>query len=194
MPVPSFNGDGVIPPYIGPQGPGGAPNDMSPYFASCVEVVQALGTTPQRNAILKGWLDHRAALRAAGFLVGRQWLDGSFVENKVPNDLDLVTIIRRPAAFKADPQAFIQTHGHLTNHGHVKQTFRLDLFLVDLDGDPDIIVNLVRYYFGLFSHRRSDDLWKGLLEVNLVDNTEGAAMAAVVGAMAAPQALVGGGP
>lgn len=31
MPIPGFTIDGVLPPYIGPGGPGGAAEDLSPY-------------------------------------------------------------------------------------------------------------------------------------------------------------------
>jgi hypothetical protein len=34
--------------------------------------------------------------RALGFNRGFQWLDGSFVENKDPRDLDVVTFLYRP--------------------------------------------------------------------------------------------------
>ena len=34
---------------------------------------------------------YRAALRAVGFDRGFQWLDGSFVEDRVPKDLDVVS-------------------------------------------------------------------------------------------------------
>jgi hypothetical protein len=97
MPIPAFSIDGVLPPYVGPGGPGGAPQDMTPYVATAVEVVLTLGTTPRRRTILGRWLDHRAALRGLGFQRGFQWLDGSFVEQKEPNDLDIVTFVFRPA-------------------------------------------------------------------------------------------------
>ena len=36
MPVPAFTIDGVLPPFVGPTGPGGASSDMSPYEVTCL--------------------------------------------------------------------------------------------------------------------------------------------------------------
>jgi hypothetical protein len=96
MPIPAYTIDGVLPPYVGPAGPGGAAEDMSPYVMTAIEVAATFATTDERKAILRGWLRHRAALRAVGFDRGFQWLDGSFVENKNPRDLDVVTFLYRP--------------------------------------------------------------------------------------------------
>ena len=98
MPIPSFTIDGILPPYVGANGPGGRAEDMSPYFVTALEVVSSLGGTDNSRTILNHWLRHRAELRALGFQRGFQWLDGSFVEEKEPNDLDVVTFIRRPSA------------------------------------------------------------------------------------------------
>ena len=59
-----------------------------PRFSSEVR----LRSGPQAaKTILRGWLLHRAALRAVGFDRGFQWLDGRFVEDKVLKDLDVVS-------------------------------------------------------------------------------------------------------
>ena len=118
MPIPAFTIDGVLPPFVGPLGPGGAPEDMSPYLVTALEVVSTFGTTPERKAILLGWLNHRASMRAAGIVRGFQWLDGSFVEDKQPRDLDVVTFLYRPASIldrnafaawiRANPDLFIR--------------------------------------------------------------------------------------
>jgi hypothetical protein len=61
----------------------------------------------------------------------------------------------------------------------VKKKFKLDFFTIDLDGTAKVLVNVTRYWFGLFSHRRGDYLWKGMIEVPLEDLSDGAALAAV---------------
>lgn len=99
MPIPAFTIDGVLPPYVGPAGPAGAVEDLSPYTVTAIEVVTTLGFTDEHRAILLGWLRHRAALRAIGFDRGFQWLDGSFVEQKEPRDLDVVAFLYRPQVF-----------------------------------------------------------------------------------------------
>jgi hypothetical protein len=65
--------------------------ELSPYVVTALEVVTSLGTSEARKTILRGWLLHRAALRAVGLDRGFQWLDGSFVEDKVLKDLDVVS-------------------------------------------------------------------------------------------------------
>jgi hypothetical protein len=40
MPLPDFNIDGVLPPFVGANGPGGHFEDLSPYKASVLDVVQ----------------------------------------------------------------------------------------------------------------------------------------------------------
>jgi hypothetical protein len=49
----------------------------------------------------------------------------------------------------------------------LKSSHRLDAYFVDLDGAAETIVEVARYYCGLFSHRRTDYLWKGMLKVDL---------------------------
>ena len=156
MPIPSFSIDGVLPPYVGPQGPGGRVEDMSPYVVTTLEVASTLGGTNGRKNILRGWLKHRADLRALGFQRGFQWLDGSFVETKEPKDLDVVTFLFRPLGIH-DPAsllALMTTNAHLFQRHRVKASYTLDAFFIDLDGSPETIVNASRYLLGLFSHRR----------------------------------------
>lgn len=49
----------------------------------------------------------------------------------------------------------------------IKAVRRLDSFLVDLDATTEAIIDATRYWCGLFSHRRGDDLWKGMVKVSL---------------------------
>lgn len=169
MPIPAFSINGVLPPYIGPNGPGGSSEDMSPYIVSSLEVVTTLGSSARRKEILRGWLRYRAALRAIGFNRGFQWLDGSFVEDKNPRDLDVVSFLHKPAEIqdKTQLQNWLTSNKHFFDRSDVKTSYDLDHFFVDLSGSPEGIVSTTRYFLGLFSHRRGDDLWKGMLQVNL---------------------------
>jgi hypothetical protein len=90
MSVPAFNIHGVLPPFIGST-PGEPPSQMSPYVVAPVDVVNAFGSTADRLDVLTKWLDHRHQLRHRGIESGFQWLDGSFIERKVPKDLDVTT-------------------------------------------------------------------------------------------------------
>lgn len=184
MPVPSFTIDGVLPPFVGPNGPGGAPEDLSPYLTTAAEVVTTLATSPTRRTILKGWLNHRASLRAIGFDRGFQWLDGSFVEDKEPQDLDIVAFLYRPPGIRDGNMLarLMQSNIGLFGRAQVKTTYSLDFFPVDLNGTPEGLVSLTRYWLGLFSHRRQDSLWKGMLQVRLEDEADDAAALALLDA------------
>ena len=59
---------------------------------------------------------------------------------------------------------------NLFGRAQVKAAYKLDFFPIDLDGSAEALVNLTRYWLGLFSHRRGDDLWKGMLQVRLEDS------------------------
>jgi hypothetical protein len=41
---------------------------------------------------------------------------------------------------------------------------------VDMDATPEAVVDSTHYWLGLFSHRRLDSMWKGMLKVSLEDN------------------------
>lgn len=183
MPIPPFGINGVLPPYIGADGPGGHPEDMSPYVVSALEVVTTLGQTERRKEILRGWLEHRDALRAIGFNQGFQWLDGSFVEEKDPNDLDLLSFLFRPSGAKTPSELsrLMYTNPGIFHRGQVKATYHLDAFFADMNGSPANLVHFTRYYLGLFSHKRGDDIWKGMLQVNFADAADDAAARTFLG-------------
>ena len=155
---------------------------MSPYTVTASDVVTTLGITDERKQILRGWLSHRGALRGIGFVRGFQWLDGSFVEDKKPRDLDVLTFLYRPQGIQ-DINGLTQlliANLNLFDRTQVKATYHLDFFPIDLNGCTETIVDLTRYYLGLFSHRRGDDLWKGMLQVRLEDiNDDISALAAL---------------
>ena len=137
-----------------------------------------LATSAERVTILNGLLDLRQELRRLG-IVGFQWLSGSFVEDielqerRSPNDVDVVSFIEKPddlttwrTLFAANPQI---------QRLHCQTTHHVDHLLVALAESGSEIVDTTRYWCGLFSHRR-DDLWKGMLHVQLAaDDTDDAA-------------------
>lgn len=182
MPIPLSTIDGILPPFVGALGPGDAPSAMTPYPATAHEVAVRFGGTERRREILHGWLGYRAALRAAGLVSGFQWLDGSFVEDKVPNDIDVVTFTYSPAAMQDPAQraTWAAAHGFLLDRTTAKQRFKVDAFTIDLGGNPETLVDAARYYGALFSHRRGDNLWKGMLSVRLEDAADDRAALAVI--------------
>ena len=176
MAIPGFTIDGIIPPFTG-MGPGDDPSLMSPYEADALEVVLRLGTSEKRREILAKWLDHRTALREIGFETGFQWLDGSFLEEKEPNDLDIVSFVNRPSNLDTEEEltSFWNSHLELLDRSHVKADFLLDAFFLDLSGSPEVLIALSRYYLQLFSHQRESYLWKGMIQVPLADANDSAA-------------------
>lgn len=169
MSIPAFTIDGVIPPYIGANGPGGVRGQMTPYEASPLEVVTRFATTDRRREILGHWLEHRQMMRALGIDTGFQWLDGSFVEDKEPNDLDIVTFFRRPlsAQTAVEVTQLMQANPETFRRPAIRTARRLDAMFVDLNGSSEGIIDATRYWCGLFSHRRVDNLWKGMVKVPL---------------------------
>ena len=76
----------------------------SPYGIGLPEFVDRFSSSKERIAILDGFLRFRNELHEVGFVSGFQWLDGSFLENiedledRHPNDLDVVTFYTMPTA------------------------------------------------------------------------------------------------
>jgi hypothetical protein len=177
MPIPDFNHNDVLPPHLGDH----AANRtlMSPYICNSAELCAKLGTTEERRRILLGFFELREALREVGIKTGFQWLDGSFTENaektrkRAPNDIDVVTFFEPPRLPIPLPVRTASLMPILTKRTATKTRFQVDHIMVPLVSNPDRIqdakrlVDEVRYWFGLFSHRRSDDVWKGMLYLPL---------------------------
>ena len=57
----------------------------------------------------------------------------------------------------------MQANPELFSRQRVRQTYYLDAFPIDLNGSPETLVGVSRYFLGLFSHRRGDITWKGMV-------------------------------
>lgn len=174
--IPKFTQSGVLPPYQldadgGPTNRGA----VSPYNTSLISFAQRFGNNAHRQKLLRGFLKYRIALKEAGITEGFQWVDGSFTEDienfskRYPNDIDLVTFVRPPAAEEGDVawREFVDANPLLFNPVELKQEFHCDAYLVSLIQQPEHLVAASRYWFGLFSHRRDTSIWKGMLEISL---------------------------
>lgn len=73
-------------------------------------------------------------------------MDGSFVEDKVPGDIDVVSFFFRPLAARNHAQlsALMQANRELFFRPLVKAKYKVDLMLVDLNGSPEILVETTR--------------------------------------------------
>jgi len=90
--IPGWTAQGVLPP-INPSVP--ASPQRSPYNVSLTDFILHFGTSPERLAILDGFLRYRAAIHASGLVNGFQWINGSFleqieiIETRPPHDTDI---------------------------------------------------------------------------------------------------------
>lgn len=178
--IPQLNQSGLLPPFLPNSGPA-VPAATAPYPADLVEIVSRFANTPERKEILRGFLSYRRLLRDAGITDGFQWINGSYVENceqhrgHPPNDVDVVTFAERPRSCVDDTswKAFVtQNKASLFDTRSIKSQYRCDAYYVDLALPSRVIVSRTRYWFGLFSHQRTTNLWKGLLEVPLGVNDQ----------------------
>lgn len=114
---------------------------------------------------------------------------GSFVEDietyarRDPGDIDVITFINEPRDHVALHSALLAASPRIFDRKYIKATYHVDSFIVSLGSDPPLIVDNSRYWFGLFTHRR-DEIWKGILTVDLLDATDDAAAIATLPAPA----------
>jgi hypothetical protein len=170
--IPNFNHSHVLPPYTG-DGPT-ASSEVSPYRTSMLEVTERFAGLPGRRPLLEGLLAYRADLAALGFVRGFQWLDGSFAEDveahqqRPPNDIDIVTFAFSPAGLTSvQINQVIADNPTLFTNASAKEKYGCDAYVVPLDKSPENLVKRTAYFFSLFSHRRNDQVWKGLLQIPL---------------------------
>lgn len=171
--IPAFGLGDVLPPFMGTDVVGQF-LPRSPYPATIEDVVDAFCTSPERAEILKGLIGFRAELRNLGFQNGFQWIDGSFVENcevvkgRPPGDVDVISVLHRPAAHTDDAAwtAFYPPLlGTVFDPDWTKANFRCDAYYIDLDDAPISVAELSAYWMGLFSHQRDTFRWKGMVQI-----------------------------
>lgn len=167
MPIPSFNHNNVLPPHLG------NPIDrthLSPYPCSVLELCHKFSTSAQRIVILKNFMSFRQRMTANGVVYGFQWLDGSFMEdiekseNRPPKDLDVVTFYGglTPPDLAKISASFPEFSSTILS----KQNFSVDHYAVDYNFNPNVTVELTRYWLQLFTHNRIG-VWKGILRLPL---------------------------
>ncbi|SHH76217.1 hypothetical protein SAMN05428958_107255 [Pantoea sesami] len=184
--IPSFSVSGVLPPFVGNDPT--FPAAQAPYRTSMTEVVQRFSFNLERIAILEGLFDYREKMRSLN-VTGYQWLDGSFVEdcentrNRPPADIDVITFAYRPInqdghyLNKDDFELLTDQHPELFDPDDAKDTYKCDAYYVDFNQAPHSLASSVTYWCNLFSHSRINNLWKGIIQVELnADDTDAKAI------------------
>ena len=161
--IPTFDQHRLLPPFVG-----GSPMlgpRCSPYACTMVELVGRLCFSPRRREITEGLIQYRAELRGVG-MTGRQWICGSFVENREaePNDVDVVTFHTLSAD---DEERIDAAQPELWRHQETKRRLRVDGYYVNLTtASPEEVVEQAVYWSGMFGHQRNTLRWKGVLQVS----------------------------
>lgn len=174
--IPAWNSLGLLPPVDPASPPTG--KARSPYPVSLKDVVMTFATSPEREGVMDGLLRYRAALHAFGLDSGFQWLDGSFTEDvetleqRAPNDIDVVSFVRAPAGLRPDP-AMLQ----VLDHDAAKKSFKVDAYFVEMNRlPPEQLTAMSAYWYSLWAHRRNH-VWKGFLQIDLAPSEDADALA-----------------
>ncbi len=156
MTIPAFDKIlNVLPPHLGDPT---SLADHSPYPCTMSELCERFATSAKRREILKGSLTLRSQLFDLG-INGFQWLDGSFLEDieaqaaRDPGDIDVVTFVTSPPDLEA-LTVIAGSNSWLLDPIHTKANYYVDHFLVSLGAAPRTLIEISRYWYGLFSHRR----------------------------------------
>lgn len=182
--IPPWNPEGLLP-AVDMASPTSA--NRSPYPVALTEVVLRFSTSPERIAILRGFLEYRASLHAVGLTSGFQWLDGSFAENieigtcaRPPNDIDVVTFYRLPAGV-TQVDLVVSAPGLFPEDAEevqaLKGRYKVDAYAVHLELGADRLVDRSAYWYGVWGHQRDTFTWKGFVQVDLSPADDAAARA-----------------
>lgn len=174
MTIPIFTPEGILPPYVGDPT---ALAVRSPYPVSICDVVEMFSKNNKRIEILRGLLWYRAELRNLGVTEGFQWLDGSFVEDAEngfrgmpPGDIDIVTFFQIPIPFSDPPTPdqlveLVSFSTHLDDLAKMgKSQMLCDIYHISTN---QLNIQLLLYWYGLFSHQKNTSKWKGILQISL---------------------------
>jgi hypothetical protein len=174
--IPPFGLSGALPPYVGTSATDLA--GVSPYRTSMSEIVTNLASSQERAKLCKGLLEHRKALRGLGVVNAIQWIDGSFCEDvehtrgRAPGDIDIVTLLTRPAGHSDNVawSALVNSNLPIFESSQAKLKYGCEVFFIDLNGPGDYTISQITYWFGLFTHQKVTQLWKGILQVPLTSD------------------------
>ncbi len=168
--IPPYDHNHVLPAYIGD--PHNRQN-YSPYKCDIMEFCQHFSTSSERIEILKGYVDFRQACIAHG-IKGRQWVDGSFVEDtaaqegcKEPDYIIVTSLIE--VTTQQEANRILKNFPEFTNPLLSAQKYRVDHYVFVINQSPDDIISWTKFWVQLFSHNNLG-VWKGMIEIPLYEN------------------------
>lgn len=169
--IPPFDHNNVLPPFLG--GDPTIPGCLSPYKSDIMEFCQHFAMTPERIAILKGFVSFRLEFLKYGVQCGYQWIDGSFVENvevlqsRAPHDIDVVTMFALPDI--SMQKVIANIFPAFVKPSLSKMLYKVDHYPCLVNDKPFGTVEIVKYWNQLFGHNRAG-IWKGMIELPLYNN------------------------
>lgn len=178
-----FNSAGVIPPVADSSGTN---RNRSPYILTIEQFVEMFSYTEERIIILENFLKYRLELYKVGIVDGFQWLNGSFTtdveitESRPPNDIDVVTFFNLPSG---ETQAsFLPKTNNLLDTNSTKSKYMVDVYPVVLgEKITSYFINDITYWYSMWSHRKSDNMWKGFIQVALDPNNDSTVLRSLKG-------------
>ena len=176
--IPDWHPAGILRPFVYPNS---EYSDRSPYPASLEDFVTRFGSSSERRVIIGNLLDYRSRLHKVGIEKGFQWIDGSFVEhierrkNRAPGDMDVVTFLHPPEGM-SEAELAEQAPDLFLQHKQIKENLFLDTQFIFLDETPENIIAQVTYWYGLLSHQRETELWKGFVALDLNSTKDSSAL------------------
>jgi len=130
--------------------------------------------------MLRNFIAYRSVLRGLGISDGFEWIGGSFVEDKDPADIDVVTFFRMPTGWSVETKKqVLGSHPELMGT-EAKKKYECDPYFVELTDMTAGKVKQITYWYGLLSHQRVPFEWKGILELALPDADETATLDAMM--------------
>jgi hypothetical protein len=117
-------------------------------------------------------------LARLGYVVGAQFIDGSFAEDvegregRDPGDIDVFSYLVLPARYH-DPQlwatvGFAEWSNEIVDRARNKMRFHTDTYAIAVDrSHPLNLILATTYWCSLFAHKKVTHDWKGFLWVHL---------------------------
>lgn len=163
--------NGVLPPHHGSQNGGPVKQaDLSPFPATTLELCQRFSDTPERRAILRGYLQFRQRLTDLQVVDGFQWVDGHFLEDyekrtrKSPDHIHVVTFCQTSPQL-ADPN-YSRLFAPLRSRQATRSEFFVEHMLIPLHWPKHDIIEATRFQSAMLSHS-DEGVWKGYVRIGL---------------------------